>query len=298
MATSTGVLAHLKASVVFVTGKGGVGKTTVAAALAVAAAQNGQRAALVEFDDEEAGQRALRGAGARVSHVVATYEKAIEAAIAPLVGGTIIAKAALRQSAIRRMTRAMPAMREFVSLERVRVLAGSGDFDKVIVDLPASGHALDWLRVPQAFDRFLRGGPLGLVGRRIHDEIVAAGKSEVVIVTLAEPMVMRETEQLATRFHAELGRRPSMVVVNRVPPSDPPGSTEAAARLAAASGDASAAEFARLLAARADVAREAFEALKLSRNLDTAKVVALPDSPSDPPVGQVVQWLDQGASRS
>jgi anion-transporting ArsA/GET3 family ATPase len=298
VATSTGVLSYLKAPIVFVTGKGGVGKTTVGAALALAAARSGQRAALVEFDDDAAGQRALRGADAPVSHVVATYEKAIEAAIAPLVGGALIARAALRQSAVKRMTKAMPAMREFVSLERVRVLASSGDFDRVVVDLPASGHALDWLRVPQAFDRFLRGGPLGLLGRRVHEEVVAAGRSDVVIVTLAEPMVMRETEQLASRFHAELGRRASMVVVNRVPRSDPPGSEQASARLADASNDPSAREFAALLRARAEVAREAFEALRLSGNLDAAKVVALPDNPSDPPVGHVAHWLDQGAARS
>jgi anion-transporting ArsA/GET3 family ATPase len=297
VSVSAGILRHVQAPVVFVTGKGGVGKTTTAAALALAAARAGQRAALVEFDDPEAGQRALRGADARVHHEVATYDHCLEHTIAPLVGGSMIARAVLKQKPIRSMTRAMPAMRELVSLERVRSLLSSGDFDRVVVDLPASGHALDWLRVPKAFERFLLGGPLGKVGTRLHDEVVAPGRSDVVFVTLAEPLVMLETQQLAARFHQELGRSPSLVVINRVLRPDPAGAQEAADKLAASSRKPAAVELARLLRARAEAAREAMDALKLARGLDAAKVVVLPEEPTDPSLASVVRWLDDGASR-
>ena len=280
----------------YVTGKGGVGKTSVAAALSLAAARAGERVALVEFDDDEAGRRALRGADRAIDHLVVTYDKALEAAISPLLGGALLARAVLRQHALRRLIRAMPALREFVSLERVRVLLASGKYDRLIVDLPASGHALDWLRVPKAFERFLHGGPLGALGTRVHDEVVAAGRSDVVIVTLAEPLVIKETEQLARRFHEELARKPALVVVNRVPQRDPEGAEQAARGLASAlPGHAGAAEFAALLRARADVARDAFEALGLADGLDAARVLSLPDAPSDPSVSQLVSWLDAGA---
>ena len=67
-----GIADALRAPVVYVTGKGGVGKSTIAAAIAVAMSRAGKRAALVEFDDDEAGGRSLEGEGASVTHVDVT----------------------------------------------------------------------------------------------------------------------------------------------------------------------------------------------------------------------------------
>ncbi|HEU4408084.1 MAG TPA: ArsA-related P-loop ATPase [Polyangiaceae bacterium] len=280
----------------FVTGKGGVGKSTVAGALALRAAREGARAALVEFDDGEAGARALRGADAEVGHVVVDYDAALEEAVAGVLGGALMARTLLGHGAVRRLVKAMPALREFVSLEKVRSLVAAGAFDRVVVDLPASGHAVDWLRVPGAFERFLLGGPLGALGRRLREELIAEGKSDLVLVTLAEPLVMRETEDLAGRLRGELGRGATLVVVNRVARPDPPGAAEAAERLAsAAPGVAAPASFAGLLRARSALASEGTRALAMARAVEAAALAALPEAAADPPAVDVARWLEEGA---
>lgn len=296
-ATATpGIADALRCPVIYVTGKGGVGKSSVAGAIAVAKARKGLRVALMEVDDDEAGKRALRGADVKVDHIVITFESAIEGAFAPIVGGMLIARTVTRQHAVKRLIRGMPATREFFSLEAVRKLKAEGNHDVIVVDLPASGHAVDWLRVPGAFERFLAGGPLGALGRRVHDEVVATGRADVVIVALAEPLVIKETEQLSKRFLEEMGRRPSLVVVNRIASRDPEGSLAAAERLAAlVPDDPRPRELATILKGRADLARDAFEALRMARGLDGVKVLAIPEAAADPSVLDVVRWLDLSA---
>ncbi|MBI5533941.1 MAG: PhoH family protein [Deltaproteobacteria bacterium] len=289
---------HLKAPVVFVTGKGGVGKTTVAAGLAIQAARAGQTAALVEFDDGQAGARALGRDVSEIAHVVVIYDKALVEALASVLGSRILARAIVSQRAIRRMVRAVPALREFALLERVRALAAEHKYQRIVVDLPSSGHALDWLRVPKAFERFLGNSPLGNMGKSIHREIVAPGRAEIVVVTLAEPLVVKETEELCRRMRSELGIAPALVVVNRTVVADPEGAWSAAKELSTSEDGVGAAarELLQIIEARAEQAEDTAYAFGLARAMDAGHVMSLPDTPNDPVASQVAQWLSSGAS--
>ncbi len=283
----------LQAPVVYVTGKGGVGKTTVAAAIAYDASRRGQRAALVEFDDGEAGARTLGADRSHVAHVVLRYDQALVETLGSVIGAKIIARALVSHHALRRLIGAVPALREFAFLDRVCALASSKRYDRIVVDLPASGHALDWLRVPNAFARFLGRSPLGVLGRRIHDEVVAKGTSEVIVVTLAEPLVVKETEQLCERLKRELGTVPALVVVNRVMQPDPAGAWEAVTALSERFPElrSDADELLDILRARGDQADDTAYALGLARSVQARHVVPLPDAARDPLASEVARWL-------
>src|SRR6516162_9234947 len=105
------------ARIVFVTGKGGVGKTTVAAGLAAHAGPS--QGVLVEFGDGEAGKRALGGRSAMVEHLVVRAEDALARAAAPLFGSGLLARIVLGNFAVKRFLAAAPAIREVAMLETV-----------------------------------------------------------------------------------------------------------------------------------------------------------------------------------
>jgi MinD-like ATPase involved in chromosome partitioning or flagellar assembly len=219
-------------SVVFVTGKGGVGKSSVAAALAVAEARRNGSAVLVEFEGSTAAARALADETEGVRTVIVEYIEALAETISKMLSSRLLAKLVVKQRALKKVVEAVPAIRELVALDRVRSLAAESPGTRIVVDLPATGHAVDWLRVPSAAERFLKVGPAAKMCRAILEEVLSKDKSALVVVSTAEPVVAMETRELCHRLQHELGRRPELMVVNRVPRRPSRQECEAARELA------------------------------------------------------------------
>lgn len=212
---------------VFVTGKGGVGKTTVALALAIAGARRGLRTIVAELSGQS---RAAETFG--VTPAPGRELRLAERLWALSIDPVIAREAYLRERAGRigdllagsrafqTLAAATPGMRELVSLGAAWELAqdprrlGGDPYDLVVVDAPATGHGLGVLRTPRTFAEIARVGPIAHQGRTIDATLTDPGQTAVVAVALAEEMPVTETIELERRLDTELGIALGAVVVN------------------------------------------------------------------------------------
>ncbi|HET6449550.1 MAG TPA: ArsA family ATPase [Conexibacter sp.] len=213
---------------VFVTGKGGVGKSTVAIALGIAAARQGLRTIVAELSGQAraaelfgvappSGEEARLAAGLHAISV--DMEQAMEEYLHERAGRVGDLLAASR--AFHTFAHATPGMRELLSIGKVwelaqdrRRVAGAQPYDLVIVDAPATGHAVGALRAPATFAEIARVGPIAYQGRTIDATLRDPAQTAVVAVALPEEMPVTETLALRDRLRDALGQEPAAVVVN------------------------------------------------------------------------------------
>ena len=192
---------------IFVTGKGGVGKSTVAIALGVLAARHGLRTIVAEL----ASQARVRESFAQEGDVfqeVQVSERLYTISVDPQMAmdeylqvktgavGQALGASRLFQA----LALATPGMRELLSIGKVwelaqleRRTAGADSYDLVIVDSPAAGHGVGILRTPRTFADIARVGPIAHQGRTIAATIADPDFTSVVAVAAAEEMPVNET---------------------------------------------------------------------------------------------------------
>lgn len=216
-----------------VAGKGGVGKTTIAAALGLLAAERGRRTIVVEWGDrrhlaELFGVSPLSGLEARLSERLWSTTLDPERALAEWLGtlGGQLPVALLKSSAsFQHFVAAAPGAKELISMVKVWELlseerwAGGAarTYDLAILDAPASGHALATLSSPRTFAAIARVGPLAGQAQAVRG-LLAGPTSAYLGVAQANEMAVTETLELAEGLRAELGRELEAVIVNAVMP--------------------------------------------------------------------------------
>ncbi len=239
-----------------VTGKGGTGKTTVAAALALAAAERGKRVLLAEVGLGEHAPRVLAPGSAPVGYAgrellprLTALHLDPYAALAEYLGLQLHAERAVqllaRNKSFRQLMDAAPGWRELITLgklwhvEQARDARGAPRFDLVIVDAPATGHGLTFLDVPRVVVSAVRGGPLRRNAAAVEALLADAERTLLLPVALAEELPARETAELVSRVRADIGVALDRVVVNAVARAPfPPGLEELDERLARLPADA------------------------------------------------------------
>jgi len=220
------------AQLLFVTGKGGVGKTTVAAALAVHLATQRRRVLLVEtaadrslaalFGEAELGVEPAVLDGT-LSGVRIEQKALVESYFRRLLRLPFLARRLFASPTFQAVTAAAPGVIEFVVLEHLLQWTEPGrlmrraPYDVVIVDGPASGHAVRWLRTPRQLARLVPAGPIGNSIARLQALVEDARRTRVALVAIPDEMAV--TELLETRRAlAPVGVALAAPVLNRTWP--------------------------------------------------------------------------------
>jgi anion-transporting ArsA/GET3 family ATPase len=214
----------------YVTGKGGVGKTTVAAALGLAAAAAGRRTIVCEVAEQDRVSRAFKREGVVAETEVVLAEnlwaitidpqQALEEWLARQVGGVGL-RVLARSSAFQYFVAAAPGAKELITIAKVWELGQMERWDRrgrtydlVIVDAPSSGHGLAMLRTPGTFGEIARVGPVRRQAFRVRDMLSDPEKTGYVAVALPEEMPVNETLELERRLPEAVGSGLETIVVN------------------------------------------------------------------------------------
>jgi anion-transporting ArsA/GET3 family ATPase len=215
------VSSPLDRRLIFITGKGGAGKTTLAAALGLAAARQGKRVVLCEV----AGHDRLPELVPELTTVSVDPEEAKQEWLRYQLKSRTLASALGGSRLFGYLTAAAPGLSELVTIGKVWDLAqlerrtGGRVFDVAIVDAPATGHALAMLRSPSTFAAVAGVGPVGRHAETIDRSLRDPAHTAVVTAALPEEMPVNETAEFERALKRELGMDLDAIVVNAVHPN-------------------------------------------------------------------------------
>ena len=222
----------LEPRILVVSGKGGVGKTTVAAALAVVAARHGRRVCIAEVDRKGTLPRLFGGAALgyeprQLSPGVFGMNIVPEDALAEYLEVQYhmkrISKAFTSTHFVDYITAAAPGLKDILMLGKIWYLEqgrdngrGAGEFDTIIVDAPAAGHMLTFLSAPMGLADAVRIGPVKRQSDWLVEMLQDPKRTRVHLVTLPEEMPVSETLETAEALKERVGINAGTVFANAV----------------------------------------------------------------------------------
>ncbi len=215
----------------FVLGKGGVGRTTIAAALGIAAADAGNETLVAEVASQARllslfghGEDAPQGTETplrdRLHGLSIDPARALEEYLVMHLPLKALARKLAGDRAFSQLASAAPGLRELVTMGKLWYLAQrradrAAPYDVVIVDMPATGHGLAMLRAPSTFADIANTGRLHRQTSTVAHDLTDRRKTAAVVVALAEELATNEAIGLIEGLR-QLRIEPSIAVVNAV----------------------------------------------------------------------------------
>lgn len=218
------------ARLLIVTGKGGVGKSTVAAGLAVAAARTGRRTCLVEVESRQTFSRLFETAPWDFTErefrpglwgLSIDPDASLAEYLEMFYGGRRLSKLVVSSTAVEFATAAAPGIKDVLlvgkvkELERRRDADGRLHYDLIVVDAPPTGRIVRFLRAPEAATELVGVGPIRSQAQQVIDLLLNGERTHVLLVTLLEEMPVAETVDAVAALR-ELGVILGPLFVNRV----------------------------------------------------------------------------------
>jgi anion-transporting ArsA/GET3 family ATPase len=231
---------------ILVVGKGGVGRTTVAAAIASEAAKRGKKTLLVEVNANDRlghyfGKPAVGTDIVELDKNLSAVNTNPGAALAEYGLMILKFKTVYEMVFENRLTkaflRAIPGLDDYSILGKVWYATteekrGKPVWDTVVFDMPASGHSVSMLKVPWVIKDTVPEGPLTRDARTIIELLQDPVRTAAVLVTLAEEMPVNEALELEQKLGL-MGIKPERMLVNQVYPDHFPAGTPVEKVLAA-----------------------------------------------------------------
>lgn len=231
-----------------VAGKGGVGKTTVTAAMARAAARSGLSSLIVEIEgksalaamydvpgftyDEVELAPATDGHGAVRARTLTPDDALLE--FLDQSGMRRVSKRLVSSGAIDMVSTAIPGIRDLIVLGKIKQMERAGLADVLILDAPAAGHAISFLQSASGLADAVRLGPIHAQATEVLELLSDPERSQVLLVTLPEETPVNELVDTAFALEDRVGVSLGPVVVNGCYPAidgldaDPEEAAEAA----------------------------------------------------------------------
>lgn len=211
----------------FVTGKGGVGKTTIAAALGVLAADRGKRTLVCEVDAKgnladffEVGETGFQPT--RISDELFAMsmntEESLKEYLRLQLKMPVLARIGPLAKTLDFVANAAPGVKEILTVGKLAYEVRERNYDLVVVDASASGHIVGQLAAPDAIKELVQVGLVRDQTGWMMEILGDPAQTGVVVVSAPEEMPVQETIELAGRLEAETVADLAAIVVNRVLP--------------------------------------------------------------------------------